>query len=352
MFKFKVPLADKNQYDDMINSGFKKYPKRYENYQKYLQNPKSIIPNFMPIKADIENISRCNFKCPHCIAHLYKGGRAKNLTLDEFKNFIDYQYGLIEIKLQGVGEPFLDKNFTDMVKYASDKFIWVRSTSNGSLLHIDDNYKKVIDANIGELQISVDGADKETFEKVRLGSNFDIVTKNCLLLNNYANRVSNQVKTRMWSVLQKSNFHQAKELIKLAKDLEFKRITLSVELRGWEGHDEVTNFTDTQRVGAINQQWFDDLDEYANYLGIELSFWYATQRFDKKNPCFWMFERFLLSSDGFIVPCCTICDPNVKNFGHIGDFEKIWFKDESVINFRKNHLYGNIPNICKNCYEG
>lgn len=347
MFKFKVPKVDKEQYEAMLNAGFKAYPGRYLNYQKYLKNKYALKPDFMPIKADIENISRCNFACKHCIAHLHKGGRAENLSFEDFKSFINSQYGLIEVKIQGVGEPFLDPNFCDMVKYASDRFIWVRSTTNGSLLHLKENYKRVIQANIGELQVSIDAADEKTFSSIRIGSNFKQICKNCIALNSYENAKS---KTRMWAVLQKSNFHQAKDLVRLAKELGFGRVTLSVELRDWQGYEGVSKFTGSERVLAPSQAWFDELENLAKSLNIDLSFWQATTRFSKQEPCFWMFERFLLSSDKFIVPCCTICDPAVKNFGKIDDFNKIWFDGKSVLEFRKAHLSGQIPQICKSCY--
>lgn len=354
MFKFKTPQADKILYDAMLKKGFEIYPKRYENYQKYLENKKSLKPNFMPIKADIENVGRCNFRCAHCIASTYtNSNKIRDLGFDVFKKFIDAQFGLIEVKVQGIGEPFLDKDFTKMIEFASNKFIWTRSTSNASLLHLNDNYKKIIDANIGELQISIDGATAEVFEAIRLGGKFDRVTKNCILLNEYANQISKNPKTRMWSVLQNKNFHQAKDLVKLAKDLGFKRITLSVELRGWEGYKDISEFTQKQKISdnGLNQEWFNDLSEFADGIGIDLSFWYAATRFNAKNPCFWPFERLFLSSDGFIVPCCTICDPKVYNYGKIEDFDRIWFNDERLTEFRRAHLGGGgIPKICLNCY--
>ena len=58
------------------------------------------------------------------------------MSLDDFKNIVDTQYGLIEIKLNGLGEPTLQgDDFFEMIKYARQKKIWVRITTNASLLH-------------------------------------------------------------------------------------------------------------------------------------------------------------------------------------------------------------------------
>ena len=55
-------------------------------------------------------------------------------------------------------------------------------------MHLNDNYKKVIDADVNEIQISIDGATEETFESIREGSKFRIVKNNCKLINDYAEK--------------------------------------------------------------------------------------------------------------------------------------------------------------------
>ena len=103
--------------------------------------------DYLPVKLDIENVSRCNFRCTMCqVSEWPKGRRARDMTLDEFKRLIDQQYSLVEIKIQGQGEPTLQgDDFIAMISYARSKAIWVRVITNGSLLHLRDNYKKLID---------------------------------------------------------------------------------------------------------------------------------------------------------------------------------------------------------------
>lgn len=89
-------------------------------------------------------------------------------------------------KIQGIGEPFLHKDFIQMVEYASSRDIWTRSTTNATILHQkNENYKKIIDAGIGELQISVDGTTKESYELIRKGAHFERMIENCKLINSY-----------------------------------------------------------------------------------------------------------------------------------------------------------------------
>jgi sulfatase maturation enzyme AslB (radical SAM superfamily) len=58
------------------------------------------------------------------------------MPLEAFKNLLKEQYGAIEIKLQGMGEPLLQRDdFFKMIEYARSTYIWVRITINASLVH-------------------------------------------------------------------------------------------------------------------------------------------------------------------------------------------------------------------------
>lgn len=348
---FPIPKPDMARYNAMLQDGFDKYPLRASNFQAYKSSKRVAKIDYMPIKADVENVSRCNLRCGHCLVSSMDGQkRAEDLSLDDFKAFIDEQYGLVEIKMQGVGEPFLQKEFVDMVKYATDKNIWVRTTTNGTLLHKNDNYKRIIDANVGEIQVSFDGATKQTQESIRVGSNFDVVIENCQKLNSYCDEIGTDM-TRMWSVLQMQNYHEASELLDIAKTMGFKRLTISMELRDWNGVDSVKVDNNVNRLSNIqtNQEWIEGLLKKAATMDMDLTFWHVSDRFSKENICFWPFERFLLSSDKYVVPCCLIADPSIYNFGKYENFEELWNSQE-LRDFRSAHISGNIPNICRDCY--
>ena len=162
-------------------------PRKLINYFKYLsQNRRGEKANYYPIKLDIENVSRCNFRCGTCqVSEWPKGQRANDMSYETFCQIIDEQIGLIEIKLQGMGEPTIQGNdFFKMIRYARSRNIWVRTVTNASLLHLKENYISLIDSGVNEVQISIDAADKDVFELIRPGSNFEKVKENCKLINN------------------------------------------------------------------------------------------------------------------------------------------------------------------------
>ena len=205
----------------------------YEIYQRS-RRVKTAKLDYLPIKLDIENVSRCNFRCTMCqVSDWHKGTRAKDLPVECFKRIIDEQYGLVEIKLQGMGEPLLQRDdFFEMVRYARASHIWVRTTTNASLLHLRNNYQKLVDADPNEIQISIDGATKETFEGIRRQSDFEQVIENCITINKYC-REKNVRRTKMWVVVQKQNVHEAHQLLDLAHRAGFEDLVYSIDLNFW-----------------------------------------------------------------------------------------------------------------------
>jgi len=276
--------------------------------------------------------------------------RANDLSFDSFKNIIDENIGLFEIKIQGLGEPFLHPDFTKMVEYASSKYIWTRSTTNASFLHKNDNYKKIIDSNIGELQISIDGCKKESYEKVRINSNFETMVQNSKLINDYQNSLGLN-KTRMWFLLQDLNYDDLMDVPSFAKKLGFKRVTISLDILGWNLEEWEKKNNSKSRAQQVTQEHINQLLDIAKEVDIDLSFWGISSKYTKKNLCPWPFERSFISSDNYVLPCCMVSNPSIFNFGkRNNDFTKIW-KSKEYIKFRQSHIDGNIPDICKFCYE-
>jgi len=279
--------------------------------------------------------------------------RAEDMRFDSYSNLLEKQYGVIEIKLQGLGEPLMGKSWYDMIRHARQRHIWVRSITNGSLLHIDDNYKKFIDSDVCELQISVDGATKDTFERIRRGSTFNQIAKNCTMLNEHAHSKGKD-RTRMWSLIQKDNFHELESLVLIARDWGFRRLTygLNVEDQGWPKENAGT-VRELDMADTFSYDRACELIKLGKDLGVEVTFWGTSVKFDHTNPeklCPWPFERVVVSSDMRIVPCCMIANPEVFDLGNANYLHREW-NSEPFQQFRGSHLSGDLPKICRGCYE-
>jgi molybdenum cofactor biosynthesis enzyme MoaA len=332
--------------------------KKRENYERYLASSRrSAVVDYLPIKLDIENVSRCNFRCTMCMVDGWeKGQRAEDMPLEAFKRLIDEQYGLVEIKLQGVGEPLLQRDdYFEMIKYARARNIWVRTTTNASLLHFRDNYRRLIDTDVNEVQISIDGATPGVFEKIRVGSKFKRVADNCRKINEYS-RSCGVERTKMWTVVQKDNHHELEDLVALAADLGFTNQVFSLELSDWGREDLRSRNAGFDMEHELDVDRLFGLVDRGEQLGVRVRFWNVTEKYRLGNPdtlCPWPFERAFVSSDDRVVPCCYIGNPDVYQIDEKidlkRDFSDIW-NGPVYTALREAHLNGNPPKICDCCY--
>ncbi|MCC7046012.1 MAG: radical SAM protein [Alphaproteobacteria bacterium] len=353
------PAAGIAAYERERELALARSPACRANYERYLAGRRrAAAVDYLPIKLDIENTSRCNVRCTMCVVSSWaKGKRADDLPLAAFKRLIDEQVGLLEIKLQGIGEPTLQRDdYFAMIRYARQKHIWVRTTTNGSLLHLNDNARKLIESDVNELQISIDGASRAVYEAIRRGGVFDRVMKNVRAVNDCQRRAGVE-RTKMWTVVQKGNIHELEALVDLAAELGFTNQVFSLELSDWgiaEWHDRnaaaaVEAELEISRLAA--------LVERGERLGVRVRFWNVTQKYGFDSPdslCPWPFERAYVSSDLRVVPCCFIGNPDVAEIGSgLGGgagFEGVWKGDE-FRRFRQAHLDGTPPDYCRNCYR-
>ena len=283
-----------------------------------------------------------------------KGQRANDMSVEDFKRLIDEQVGLVEIKLQGMGEPTMagDALF-EMIAYARRRHIWVRTTTNASLLHLRDNYRKIVDSGVNELQVSIDGADAETFQAIRPGSVFKRVVENCRLLNAYSAQ-QGVVCAKMWTVIQRRNVHQLHALVDLAADLGFKSQAFSLDLTDW-GQERWRDLTTREyAVEDIDRSLGWELFETGRRQGVKVAFWKIGAKFDaadRNNLCTWPFERAYVSSDSRVTPCCMIANPDALDMGRIDNgFTSVW-RSEAYRKFRDDHLNGRPPSVCRNCFK-
>ena len=133
-----------------------------------------VIPLNTPFIVFIDPASACNFQCTFCpTGHrpmIKDTGRFQGaMKLDLFKKIIDdleeFDKPIRVLRLYKDGEPFLNKNFHHMIKYAKDssKVEYIDTTTNASLL-THQNIEQVINAGLDKVNISIDGMTEETYK--------------------------------------------------------------------------------------------------------------------------------------------------------------------------------------------
>ena len=168
------------EYDQLDEEQIPRYLVYRYRYNKYPQL--KIVDNFPPC-LQIEPSSLCNFRCIMCYqsdeSFSSKSSQLMgHMSLDLFKQIVDQSEGNIEaITLASRGEPFLNPHIADMLLYCKGKFLALKINTNASLLS-DANIHAILSSDVQTIVFSVDAADKELYEKIRVKGNFDRLVKN------------------------------------------------------------------------------------------------------------------------------------------------------------------------------
>ncbi|MFA5146333.1 MAG: radical SAM protein [Candidatus Omnitrophota bacterium] len=121
-----------------------------------------------PISIQMELTYRCPLHCIHCYSDCYNnpGSEDKELSADGVKDMMDklYDAGCLWLCLTG-GDPLVRSDFPDIYEYARRKGFVV--TVFTSLASLDDVVlKKFIDIPPFVIEVTVNGATPETYERV------------------------------------------------------------------------------------------------------------------------------------------------------------------------------------------
>jgi len=120
----------------------------------------------LPPLIYIDPLNYCNLHCPLCPTGQGVLGRGKGkMPFDLYKKIIDQVYKkILFINLFNWGEPLLHPEIHKFIRYANEKRIGVRISTN--LNKITENQARLlVSAGLEEIYIDIDGATQETYEK-------------------------------------------------------------------------------------------------------------------------------------------------------------------------------------------
>jgi MoaA/NifB/PqqE/SkfB family radical SAM enzyme len=306
----------------------------------------SPYPRFL----EIEVTTRCNLRCTLC-EHTYWNEPARDMSLQEFKSIIDQFPHLQWIGLTGIGESFLNKDFLSMLAYVKSKNIFVELYD--TFYFIDAaTAKKLIEMGIDRMFVSFDAATKETYEKIRVHSNFDQVVDNIRgLLKLKRQLKAHFPEIHFHYIITKDNAGEMLRYLELVRSLKADEPVTVQFTRMLHTFKEVEHlFTE------IAPEVIREVEGRARELSIDLS-WNLNVPTDKPplRDCIEWSMPFIFAT-GHVIPCCAGNESGRRDFqkdtslGNIFEqsFKDIWF-GRKYKSFRRMLRAGQVPLQCKNC---
>jgi MoaA/NifB/PqqE/SkfB family radical SAM enzyme len=131
-----------------------------------------------PLYVAWQITNECNLACLHCIEESGPGKAfpdelSKEQTFDVLRQIVDEDVPYLSFS---GGEPMVHPHFFEMVEYVCDRGAQLKVETNGHYL-TPDNCARLKDLGVKAVQVSLDGATAETFNRMRVRGNFDLAVQ-------------------------------------------------------------------------------------------------------------------------------------------------------------------------------
>lgn len=296
---------------------------------EYERRIKRIKIKSYPFILHIEPTNACNIRCPNCITGAGENNQEKGMMqFETFKKIVDdLKEHLVIIRLDGLGESLLHKDFFKMLKYASQNNI-ITSLSTNFTAITPDNISAFIDAGLDYIIVGLDASTEETYQKVRTGGNLELVIKNL------------------------------KKLIELKKERKSK--TPFIETQFITFNDNAHEVEQTRELSiqmGVDRHLIKDLRQFYEKLIKEES---EIPRKEKKlKSCYWLYYVLNVNWKGDLKTCCLDGLDSKFSFGNINVNNAVeeW-NNSSMQNIRKLFIKKNSDLMkelagcaCLRCYK-
>jgi len=156
--------------------------RRYIRELKYAYQVSRLSPRcpFPPQFIYIEPTNACVLNCKMCMRSKTKIRKLGYMDFDLYKKIIDDISSRVHnIGLLNQGEPLLHPKFVDMIQYAKQKGLKVGFSTNAVLLD-ETKARKILETKLDWIYFSFDGPNKQIYEEIRRGANYEKVKQNIL----------------------------------------------------------------------------------------------------------------------------------------------------------------------------
>ncbi len=178
----------------------------------------AIAVDKLPRSIYIEPTSRCNEFCQQCPRTLLSREDDRDLTFEQFRYIVDQFPVLERVVLHGLGEPLLNKELPQMVRYLKERGTYVLFNSNGIVL-TPKKGQALIDSGLDEYRLSMDGASRQTYARVRGVDAFEKIWRNVrAFIAMQKEQNVGKPAVSLWFTAMRENLHELPELIELAAE--------------------------------------------------------------------------------------------------------------------------------------
>jgi len=250
--------------------------------------------------------------------------------------------------MTGLGENLLNTDFVDMLGYLKGEVLYLSFSSNFTLWD-KEIARRVINAQVDSVIVSIDGADKATFEAIRVGAEFERVLDNLQTLVRLEDELgARKPALAIRFVPTRLNIHQLPEMVELVSSLGVRDLRIPHLCTS----DRTAYLTSKDSGG---ESPYKEALDIAERLGVRVSV--EDYGGIKVTNCPRYSTSLYITSGGYVLPCCFILQVGpyedvVQKFNlgniHHQSVREIW-TSAGYREFRRSMRAGSITEMCKMC---
>jgi radical SAM protein with 4Fe4S-binding SPASM domain len=337
----------------------------------------NVLPHLgvQALKLQMDIVNQCNLRCIMChfSSDEFSKRKKEEISVEDFKRIAAQLFPLCShVSLSCGAEPLLHRNFGELLRITAGYKIPFVYMHTHALLLKEKTIEQLVRSRFGQLSISIDGATKQTYERIRVGAKFERLVANIEALNRAKSRMRSELPRLSFNVvLMRSNIEELPAIVRLAHELKVEGVAavhmmpLSIAAvdpaeESLQGHKELCNrmlaearkLAEQYRINVTFPEPFGAVTETAplSPVGLnhrDLRFLPVRQTAAQPSCSFpWHFVR--LDSGGNISPCGWWHDePPMGNLLK-ESFAEIW-NNEAYRRLRGEHMNGELRQVCRTC---
>lgn len=307
-----------------FGDNFSNYRRQYRHSMNYDTHE---THSDFPLTVSFELVNRCNLKCIMCYTDHHKKTKS-TMTVEKIDSLLqECQDNALPAAVIGMGsEALLFKDIKTVIKSVKDHGVMdVFLGTNGTLLSSDMS-RFIIEQEISRLEISLDAATPETYQKIRGKNQLELIETNIHEFLRIRKEMGKTVPLlRLCFCVQKENYHEVEA---------FKK--------KWEnsGADylDFQNVVDFSDVGPA-------LDNDPNWTPPSVE-----DLETQETHCAYPFNSLHVWANGDITPCCTYYG-QALSLGSVNDLTLTDAWNGEKISDLRQQLLGKkeLNPICRSC---
>jgi radical SAM protein with 4Fe4S-binding SPASM domain len=321
------------------------------------------VPAPAPVEVYIEPTNRCNERCVICPRTFFEREAPADLDLDRFVAVLDQFPGVERVALHGIGEPLLARDLPAMVAEAHRRGARVLFNTNAIALSAR-MARRLIDAGLDELRVSMDAADPRTYRRLRGVDGYRKAMANTERLCSIR-RENGAVRPEVWLffVCMRENLAELPRVIEQAGAIGVDAVNLQRLVYFGTGEAVQEQSTFGAPADPETEAMIDRCIAVAARVGVRLAGSgrrdpdHAMLAIDSARPwagCGRPWRSTYVTANGNVLPCC-IAPFSTRDYdgivlGNVFDepLERIW-NGPAYARFRSAHRSAEPPEPCRGC---